>query len=172
MLNKSIDYIKKHKQLNNFVTYGVGQVFNLVTPILVVPYIVSICSEEGYGKIGVGLAISFFLMVFIDYGSDILGVKEVSINRENNENLEKIFVTIYSAKFILLLIVLAITSVLFYTAPFFNHEKKLFFLSLPILIGQFINPTWFLQGLENFKWITILNIISKVLYYRDICFYP
>ena len=66
MLKSSIEFIKSQKQLNKFVTYGIGQAFNLVTPILVVPYIVSICNEEGYGKIGVGLAISFFLMVFID----------------------------------------------------------------------------------------------------------
>lgn len=164
MLKSSIEFIKSQKQLNKFVTYGIGQAFNLVTPILVVPYIVSICNEEGYGKIGVGLAISFFLMVFIDYGSDILGVKEVAINRESKEKLENIFITIYTAKLILLLLVMLFASLLFYTIPFFATDKKLFFLSLPILVGQFINPTWFLQGLENFKWITILNIISKVIY--------
>ena len=164
MIKSSIDYIKKQKQLNNFITYGVGQAFNLVTPILVVPYIVSICSEEGYGKIGVGLAIAFFLMVFIDYGSDIVGVKDVSVNRENREKLENIFITIYTAKLLLLLLVLVLASFLFYTIPFFAHEKKLFFLSLPILVGQFINPTWFLQGLENFKWVTVLNIMSKIIY--------
>ena len=106
MITSSIDYIKKQKQLNNFLTYGFGQAFNLVTPLLVVPYLVTICGEEGYGKIGVGLAISFFLMVFIDYGSDILGVKEVAINRENKEKLETIFITIYSAKLVLVCLVL------------------------------------------------------------------
>ena len=168
MIKSSVDYIKKQKQLNNFVTYGVGQAFNLVTPILVVPYIVSICSEESYGKIGVGLAIVFFLIVFIDYGSDILGVKEISVNRENKEKLESIFITIYTAKLVLLLLVLLFASLLFYTVPFFVNEKQLFFLSLPILVGQFINPTWFLQGLENFKWVTVLNIISKVIYVMGI----
>jgi O-antigen/teichoic acid export membrane protein len=164
MIKKSINYIKRQKQLHNFLTYGVGQAFNLVTPILVVPYIVAICGETGYGKIGVGLAISFFLMVFIDYGSDILGVKEIAVNRENKEQLEKTFITIYTAKGILLILVLLLASLLFLTIPYFANEKELFFLGLPILIGQFINPTWFLQGIENFKWITILNIISKVIY--------
>jgi hypothetical protein len=61
-------------------------------------------------------------------------------------------------------LVLVLVSLLFYTVPFFAKEKQLFFLSLPILVGQFINPTWFLQGLENFKWVTVLNIVSKVIY--------
>lgn len=44
-------------------------------------------------------------------------------------------------------------------------------MALPILVGQFINPTWVFQGLENFKWITILNILSKVIYVAGVfCF--
>ncbi|WP_333877443.1 oligosaccharide flippase family protein [Flavobacterium sp.] len=156
------DFFKK------FTIYGVGQFFNLVTPLLVVPYIVSVCTEEGYGKIGVGLAISFFLMVFIDYGSDILGVKEVAVNRNNPEKLETLFTTIYTAKLFLLLIVLAVTCLLIFFVPYFNQEKRLFFFGLPVLVGQFINPTWFLQGMENFKWITFSNIFSKVVYVAGI----
>ncbi|WP_396194521.1 oligosaccharide flippase family protein [Flavobacterium sp.] len=161
---RNIVYIFKNQQNTNLLVYGIGQFFNLVTPILVVPYIVSVCSEEGYGKIGVGLAVSFFMMVFIDYGSDILGVKEVSVNRDNIKALEKIFITIYSAKLFLLFLVLILVSIIFITVPYFSQEKKLFFWGLPILIGQFLNPTWFLQGIENFKWITISNIASKVVY--------
>jgi O-antigen/teichoic acid export membrane protein len=47
----------------------------------------------------------------------------------------------------------------------------LYFLGLPILIGQCINPTWFLQGVENFKWITVLTIISKLIYLFGIFFF-
>ena len=144
--------------------YGIGQGFNLITPLLVVPYIVSVCGEEGYGKIGVAMAFAFFIMVFIDYGSEIVGVKDVAVNRENTNKLESIFITTYTAKFILLLGMLFVVSLLFYFIPYFSKEKALFFLSLSMVIGQFINPTWFLQGVENFKWITILNILSKIIY--------
>lgn len=164
MLKSIAGLIKNSKQFNNLVIYGIGQGFNLITPLLVVPYIVSICGEEGYGKIGVGMALAFFIMVFIDYGSEIVGVKDVAVNRENNNKLESIFITTYTAKFILLLAMLLLVSVFFYFIPYFSKEKALFFLSLSMVIGQFINPTWFLQGVENFKWITILNILSKVIY--------
>ena len=164
MLKSIAGLIKNSKQFNNLLVYGVGQGFNLITPLLVVPYIVSICGEEGYGRIGVGMALAFFIMVFIDYGSEIVGVKDVAVNRENKDKLESIFITTYSAKFILLLVMLFLVSVLFYFIPYFSNEKTLFFLSLSMVIGQFINPTWFLQGIENFKWITIVNILSKVIY--------
>jgi O-antigen/teichoic acid export membrane protein len=171
MLKNNTSAVFKNKQFNNLITYGVGQGFNLITPLLVVPYIVYVCGIENFGKTSIGMAICFFLMVFIDYGSDIIGVKDVAVNRENPAQLEKIFITTFSTKFLLLLIVLLIASLLFYFIPFFHAEKELFFLGLPILIGQFINPTWFLQGIENFKWITILTIFSKAIYLLGILFF-
>lgn len=160
-----------NKQNTNLFIYGLGQGFNLITPLLVVPYIVSICGIENYGKVSIGMAISFFLMVFIDYGSDIIGVKDIAVNREDKAALEKIFITTFTSKMILLIGIILVTSLMFLYIPFFNTEKALFFLGLPILVGQCINPTWFLQGVENFKWITILTIISKLIYLIGIFFF-
>lgn len=153
-----------NQQFQNLSIYGFGQCFNLVTPLLIIPYIISICGEENFGKSSVGMAISFFLMVFIDYGSDIVGVREISINRDNHLNLQKTFFTTYYSKLLLLISVVAISILAFSTIPFFKPEKTLFILSTTVLAGQFLNPTWFLQGIENVKWITISNIISKIIY--------
>lgn len=153
-----------HQQFQKLGIYGFGQLFNLVTPLLVVPYIVSVCGEENFGKTAVGMAIAFFLIVFVDFGSDIIGVREVAVNRDNAKTLNKIFTTTYVVKAIILIIVLLITSLVFLSFSYFHSENKMFFLGLLVLIGQFINPTWFLQGIENVKWITILNIISKTIY--------
>lgn len=159
-----------HQQFQKLSVYGFGQLFNLVTPLLVVPYIVSVCGEENFGKTAVGMAIAFFLIVFIDFGSDIIGVREVAVNRDNPEVLNKIFTTTYVVKGIILLIVLTVASIIFLSFPYFKSEKIMFILGLSVLIGQFLNPTWFLQGIENVKWITLLNIVSKCIYLVGIFF--
>ena len=171
MLKQKIIELLKNKQYTNLIIYGLGQAFNLITPLLVVPYIVSICGVENFGKTSIAMAIFFFIMVFIDYGSDIVGVKDVAVNRDNKDELEKIFITTLSSKLILLILVLIFSIVLFYFVPFFNNNMALYFLGLPILIGQCINPTWFLQGVENFKWITVLTIVSKLIYLFGIFFF-
>lgn len=153
-----------HNQFQKLSMYGFGQLFNLVTPLLVAPYIVSVCGEENFGKTAVGMAIAFFLIVFVDFGSDIIGVREVAVNRDNPEILNKIFTTTYTVKAVILIIVLLIVSIVFLSFSYFQAENKMFFLGLLILIGQFVNPTWFLQGIENVQWITILNIVSKSVY--------
>ena len=153
-----------HKQFQKLSVYGFGQLFNLVTPLLVVPYIVGVCGEENFGKTAVGMAIAFFLIVFIDFGSDIIGVRQVAVNRDNPEQLNKVFTTTYAVKAIILLIVIVTSAVLIATIPFCESDKTMFYFGLTVLVGQFINPTWFLQGVENVKWITLLNIISKSIY--------
>jgi O-antigen/teichoic acid export membrane protein len=167
---KLFNKILFHQQFQKLSVYGFGQLFNLVTPLLVVPYIVSVCGEENFGKTAVGMAIAFFLIVFIDFGSDIIGVREVAVNRDNPEVLNKIFTTTYVVKGIILLLVLIVASIIFHFFPYFKSEKIMFTLGLSVLIGQFLNPTWFLQGIENVKWITLLNIVSKCIYLVGIFF--
>jgi O-antigen/teichoic acid export membrane protein len=146
------------------VIYGFGQGFNLITPLLVMPYLIAVCGLENFGQAAFGMSLAFFLIVFIDYGSDIIGVKAIAENRDDAQKMQQIFTTTYSAKFVVLLAVLAVMSLVFIFVPFFNKESSLFFLGLPILVGQFLNPTWFLQGIEDFTQITIVNIISKLTY--------
>jgi len=163
--------IFKNKPLLNLFTYGVGQGFNLITPILVTPYLTGTCGQSGLGKIGVSMALSFILIVIIDYGSDIIGVKNVAVNRDNSKELSKILSTAFACRFLLLIMVVIAMSLLYIFVPYLSKEKELYILALPILLGQCISPTWVFQGLENFKAITVITIISKIIYMAGVFYF-
>lgn len=154
----SSDFLKK------FSIYGFGQFFNLVTPLLVAPYIINICGEEGFGKIGIGISLVFILTVLVDFSSGINGVKEISINREQTKEIQNKACTLFFVKFILLFIVFLISAILILFIPYLHQEKELFLLSMMILLSQALNPTWFLQGIERFKTITIITVSGKITY--------
>nr|WP_315224229.1 oligosaccharide flippase family protein [uncultured Flavobacterium sp.] len=156
--------LSQHNRIKNFIIYGVGQVVNLVSPLLVMPYLVAICEKEGLGKIGVGFSFALILNVWVDYGSYINGTKEIAINRNNPEIIRRKIVSIYVMKLFLLVILLFISFLLIHFVAFFNKEQAVFFFSLSYVLGQLINPTWVFQGLENYKWISFINIISKIIY--------
>lgn len=156
--------VLKNNRIKNFVIYGIGQVVNLVSPLLVMPYLVTICEKEGLGKIGVGFSFALIFIVLVDYGSYINGTKEISINRNNPEIIKRKIVSIYVMKLFLIVILLFLVFLLINFVPFFNKEQAVFFFSFSYVIGQLINPTWIFQGLENYKWISFMNIISKVIY--------
>lgn len=152
------------QKIKDFFIYGLGQAINIVSPLLILPYIIFMCGEEGLGKVGVGMSLALILSGIIDYGSYINGVKDISINRTDKKILEFHFKSIYLSKFILFLSVFLFFILLVCFVPFFEQDKRLYFYSFFIVVGQFINPIWFFQGIENFKLISFINVTSKVIY--------
>ncbi len=150
-------------KITNFIVYAIGQSINLISPLIVMPYLMNICKEDGLGKIGIAFSISLILCCIVDYSSYLNGTKDIVINKKNNSYINNIISNTYSYKIIIfgcISCLFLIGSLIF---PNF-YEKKLLLLSLPIVISQLINPNWFLQGLEKFKVIASLNVISKIIY--------
>lgn len=163
-MNKILNSFRSSKALKNFIIYGFGQAVNLASPLLITPYIIYICGLEKLGVIAVGQSLAYILNVIIDYSSNIIGVKEISISREDNRKIQQTFSEVYISRVFLFLAVFLFISILIFTIPYFEKNALLIFLSTSIILGQAINPTWFLQGIENFKWITVINILAKVIY--------
>ena len=154
----------KDKNKRNFIIYGIGQSFNLVTPLAITPFIVAKCGADGLGKVGLGFALALFLILIVDYAFEVKGVKQIAENSTNKINISRIFSLGITTKFILFIIALCITFLLINIIPFFKEEKTLYFLSISIVFAQVFNPIWILQGLQDFLALSIINILSKIIY--------
>ena len=153
-----------YKQIKKLSQYGIGQFVNLIVPFIISPYLILTCGEANFGKSAIGMTIAFFVIVFVDFGSDILGVKQISQNRNHISKLNHVFSKIIYGKIIFALLF----SIIFYTViaciDIDENEKLLYYLSGTVFISQIVNPFWIFQGLEDFKNFSILTIISKILY--------
>jgi O-antigen/teichoic acid export membrane protein len=155
--------INKAKEHKNFLIHGFGQIINLMTPIFIAPYIIATCGIENFGKLGVATSFYLILALFIDFGSSLTGVKEISVNKNNLKHIKKYLDVVYTLKiliFIMLFIVL-ILAILFFNQ---NIDSKLYLFSIIFLLGQVINPLWIYQGTEDFKTSNVIIFISKSLY--------
>lgn len=159
-----IKKLTSNKQFSNLIIYGFGQGFNIITPLLIVPHVVAVCGEGGLGKMSLGFAMSLFLILIVDYAFEIKGPKEASENRHDTAKLQQIANITFFSKFIIFTIVAVLSVAIINTVPFFTDEKPLFLFSLSIVFAQVFNPVWFLQGVENFRLTSILNILSKITY--------
>jgi O-antigen/teichoic acid export membrane protein len=157
-----------NEQFRKLSVYGFGQGFNLVTPLLIAPYIIGICGRSAFGKINAVLSLCFFLMVFLDYGSDISGVKDISVLRDDRKAVAKTLGVAYAARMVMLLLLSAVFVLLIFTLPYFSGQETLYLFALTILAAQAISPVWVLQGLESFGWITFINVFSKIVYLAGI----
>lgn len=152
----------KLKAVKDYFIYGSGQLINLIAPLLVAPKIISTCGIENWGKVGVALSIYTLLGLFIDFGSNLLGVKEISSNKDDFSKIRSYLGVSFSFKWMVLFALLL--SVIVVIFAFDIQEKKLYFLGLAMLFAQFFNVTWIYQGLEKFSSINKVIFFSKSLY--------
>ncbi|OGS69449.1 MAG: hypothetical protein A3G95_06160 [Flavobacteria bacterium RIFCSPLOWO2_12_FULL_31_7] len=151
-------------QIRKLIQYGIGQGFNVIAPFIVIPFIILKCGEDNFGKSAIGLSVAFFIVVFIDFGCDILGVKDISINRDNIDKRNYIISRVVYIKCFFTIIF----SILFFIAinqiEFFHKNKELFYFSFPVFMAQIVNPLWIFQGLEKFNLFSYFSILSKNIY--------
>lgn len=163
MISK-LRYLITRKQQRDFAVYGLGQSFNLLSPLIVAPILIKVCGEAGFGKIGFGFGLSLFLILIVDYGFEIKGVKAASEIRNDTEKLKHLVWTTFFTKFLLFIVTMFLAVILVASIPFFRSEAVLFILSMSIVFAQVFNPTWLLQGLEMYTAGSLLNIFSKLFY--------
>jgi O-antigen/teichoic acid export membrane protein len=164
MLADGVALFYKSPKFRKFFIYGIGQAVNLVSPLLVVPHVLHVVGESGLGKVGVGMSLAYILIVLVDYSSYIKGVREVSLSRYEPTQLRGILAKVYLAKTILMAFIAVSVLAACFVVPYFGSDKALIFFSVFIILGQYLNPTWFFQGTESFLSISVINVISKVIY--------
>ena len=109
-------------------------------------------------------AFIIFFNLLVDYGFNLSATREISVNRENKEKLTEIFSSVMSIKFILIGISFTILSIIIFSFENFSNNIDLYYLTFLWVIGQALFPIWYFQGLEKMKYITIVNITSKLIF--------
>lgn len=151
-------------QIKKLIQYGIGQGFNVIVPFIVIPFIILKCGEENFGKSAIGLSVAFFIVVFIDFGCDILGVKDISINRDNIDKRNYIISRVVYIKCLFTILLSIVFFIAIHHIDFFHKDKELFYFSFPVFIAQIVNPLWIFQGLEKFDLFSYFSILSKSIY--------
>lgn len=179
LTNKAV----KYKTLTqNFTYLTIFQAFNLLVPIITYPYLIRVLGKEIYGLLVFAQAIISYFVIFINHGFDIAATKEISIHRSNPVKLNEIVSSVIIIKSGLLLISILIFAAVIYFIPQAKGYKMLFYLSLWICFNEMLFPGWYFQGIEQMKFITYFNLISRIVFIflmfifihspEDYLFYP
>ena len=151
-------------QIKKLIQYGIGQGFNVIAPFIVIPFIILKCGEENFGKSAIGMSVAFFIVVFIDFGCDILGVKDISINRDNIDKRNHIISRVIYIKCFFTILLSILFFITINQIEFFHKDKELYYFSFSIFMAQIVNPLWIFQGLEKFNLFSYFSILSKSIY--------
>ncbi|WP_449315406.1 oligosaccharide flippase family protein [Rubneribacter sp.] len=144
----------------NFVWNTSYQVVRMLTPIITTPYLARVLGSDALGTYSYTYTVATYFTYFCLLGLGQYGNREVAKARRNKEVLSEIFSSIFVMQFAVGLIV-----VLMYLGYAILISGSLMVYSLIWLIwvlAEAVDISWFYYGLEEFKTITIRNIIIRV----------
>ena len=79
---------------SNFSNLSVLYSLNLLIPFIIYPYLIRVLGSETYGLVIYAQAIITYFVILIGFGFNLSGVKLVSKNRNNKQELGKIISSI------------------------------------------------------------------------------
>jgi len=154
--------LKPYQRLiQNFTSLSILQIANFLFPLIVLPYVVRVLGPAKYGLINFAAAFIAYFNLISDYGFNLSGTKEISIIRDDKEKLSKTFSTIITIKLLLSIFSFLIFIVIVYFIPFFKNNWEVYVLSYGFVIGGVLFPGWFYQGIEQMKYITIIQVVIR-----------
>ncbi|MDH6303165.1 PST family polysaccharide transporter [Polynucleobacter sphagniphilus] len=147
----------------NILWLGLVQGSNYLIPLLIYPYLAIQLGVEKFGLIAFALNFVQYFIVLTEYGFTLYATKIISLSRDDNEKLSKIFCTVMSAKIILMILGFFVYSITIFNVEIFKSDWKIYIFAYLSVLGNVIFPIWYYQGMDDLKNITIINILSKLI---------
>ncbi|HFZ8994082.1 TPA: oligosaccharide flippase family protein [Citrobacter freundii] len=149
--------------IENVFSLATLQFFNIIIPILLIPFLYTRVGVDMFAMIMVAQALTAYFVIVIDYGFNLSATRHISINRDNNKTLSEAFSSVMILKSSICVVSFLVYIILVFMYSNYSTHKELFFLFYLTVVGQSLFPSWFFQGVEKMKYITIINAILKIV---------
>lgn len=149
--------------IENIISLFTIKGLEYILAFITFPYLVRVLQVENFGAVVFVQGIIQYFVLFTDYGFNLLGPKEIA-QHDSIKERGKIFASIFCAKLILLLISTIVFICMLIGAKYINDiDIILYSVVYLMVIGNVIFPIWFFQGIQQMRYITIVNIIGRFL---------
>ena len=145
----------------NFLFHFSYQLVTLLTPLITSPIVSRALGAERLGVFSATLAFVNYFELFAMLGVANYGNRSIASVQDNPTETRKIFWNIYAVQFITSLIaVVCYLVAICFAVP---ERREISFVQGIWLIGCLTNINWFFYGIEQFKLITIRNVVIKTI---------
>lgn len=148
----------------NFLSLSTLQVLVYIIPFITLPYLTRVLGVYNYGLVNFAIAFNTYFIIITDYGFNLSAVREISVNREDPQRVSEIFSSVMLIKGILATLSFCILLLVILNIPRFSVNWQVYIFAFGLVIGNVIFPTWFYQGMERMKYITVLNVLTNLIF--------
>lgn len=150
--------------LANFSYITMMQVFVLLAPLITYPYLVRVLGTELYGYILSAQMLASYASLIINFGSNEVCAKHISINRNDKSMLSEIVNSVLCVRGFIFITGFAVYFLVVYFVPAYHSHSTLFLITYLLTLNEVLFPQFFFQGIERMKYITIISIATKLFF--------
>ena len=144
----------------NYIYNTVYQILQIIVPLITTPYISRVLGVDNVGIYNYTYTVAYYFVVVAQLGISLYGRREISIVRDEKDTYSLLFKQLVAIRWIAFAMAIAIY------ACFIELSSKYttyYLIYLIYIIANAIDITWFFQAFEEFRIITIRNIVVKLL---------
>lgn len=140
------------------------QFSNYIAPLLLLPYLTRVLGIEKFGVFVMAMSMTSIAMILTDFGFNLSGTHWIARYHERREKVAKYLGSVTIIK--LCLAIISSTGVVIYSwlMPQIGFSNLVLFSIILVILSQAFQLTWFFQGIEKMKNITISLVTAKILY--------
>lgn len=138
------------------------QFFNTVAPLLILPYIVRVLGSAHYGVFSYSLILIGYFQVVVEYGFNLSGSRKIATEDDLDE-VSNTYNTIFTCKIILCILSFLFMLIMLSFFEIDDVQLKCMVILFSMIAGTALQQTWLFQGLQDMKFITIINVIARTL---------
>lgn len=146
--------------IKNYIYNTIYQIMLLIVPLITMPYLTRVFTPDQTGINSFTASVVNYFMLFGALGMQMYANRQVAYVRDNNEKLRKTFWSLYATQ----LITTTISLIAYLIFVLFVRDNKAIYLVQGIsIIATMIDISWLFMGLEDFKKVSLRNILVKLL---------
>lgn len=155
--------MKQKSIKKNFIYNLIFTSINLIFPLITAPYLSSVLGATNIGKVNYATSLINWFIIFSSFGIPRYGVREIARNRDDRKKLSMAFWNLIIIQCIVTIIITLLYIIMILNLNKFRSEINLYLLMTIILFLNLFTIDWFYQGIEEYGYITVRNMIFKII---------
>lgn len=153
--------MKEKKVIGNTAMLYLMTIAKMVFPLLTLPYLTRVLSEESYGFVSYVKSCMTYIQLIIDFGFILSSVKDIVKANGDKEKIGIITGNTFLAKFMLALLSGVVLVVMCLTIKILQMNILFVILSFFAVATSLFLADFLFRGIEKMQYITIIYVISK-----------
>ena len=163
MVENSNHNYKEKSITKNSIYYAIYQALNVLFPFLTGMYVARILLPDAVGMVAYAQNIAQYFVILAFLGIPTYGVREIAKVRNNRRERSKVYSELLLINFISTCIFSAIYLILILSVTSFRANLSLYLVTGSAIALNALNNSWLYEGMEEFRFISIRNIVFKAV---------